>query len=78
MKISMAILSLLLIQVGQLSVTGERMCNKLRLTDLIGLSLPRKSVDKLIDRIDMTIAVNYDIKLHSNKQRISKGSQYII
>ena len=32
--ISTAILSLLLIQVGQLSVTGERICTKYRLTTL--------------------------------------------
>ena len=49
--ISTAILSLSLIQVGQLSVTGERMVNRLR------LSLPRKSVVRWTDSIDMTIAV---------------------
>ena len=57
--ISTAILSLLMIQVGQLSVTGER----------IGLSLPWKIVDRLItDRLDVTIVVDWDVKQHSNKQ----------
>ena len=41
-----------LIQEGHLSVTGESMVNRLG-----GLSLPRKSVVRLTDRPDMTIAV---------------------
>ena len=41
--ISTAILALPLIQLGQLAVTGERMCTKYWLTRL-DLSLPRKSV----------------------------------
>ena len=45
---------LLLIQGGQLSVTGESMCTKYRLG---GLSLPRKSVVWLIDLPDMTLVV---------------------
>ena len=59
--ISTAILSLPLIQVGQLSVTGERMCIKYWLTAL-GLSLPRKSVVGLIDHHGMTIVVDWDVK----------------
>ena len=55
--ISSAIVSLLLIQLGQLSVTGERMCFKDWLKGL-DLSLPKKSVVRLIDRLDMTILVD--------------------
>ena len=57
------ILSLLypLIQEGQLSVTGESMCTNWRkyvhevlVNRLGGLSLSRKSVVRLTDRLDMT------------------------
>ena len=41
-----------LIQEGQLSVIGVSMCNRLG-----GLSVSRKSVVRLIDRLDMTISV---------------------
>ena len=41
-----------LIQEGQLSATGERLVNHLG-----GLSLPRKSVVRLTDRLDMTLDV---------------------
>ena len=54
-----AILSLLLIQVGQLSVTGERMCTRLG-------SLSSNSVLTLTDRLDMTIVVDWDLKPHTH------------
>ena len=48
--ISLVILSLPLLQEGQLSVTGESMCTKYWLTALIGeLILPKKSVSRLTD-----------------------------
>ena len=50
---STVILSLPLIQEGKLSVTCERMFNR-----LIGLSLPSKSVVRLTDRPKMTLAVD--------------------
>ena len=53
-----------MIQVGQLSVTGEMMCTK----DRLGLSPPRKRVAKLTDCFDMTIVVDWDVK-PQNKQR---------
>ena len=53
--ISTDILSIPLIQVGQLSVTVERMCNRLG-------SLPRNSVVRVSDRLDMTIVVDSDVK----------------
>ena len=34
----------------------------------LGLNLPRKGVDRLTDRLDMTIVVDWDVKQHSNKQ----------
>ena len=58
--ISKAILSLPLIQVEQLSVTCERLVN------CIGLSLPRKSVVRLTDHLDLTIVVDCAF---SNKNR---------
>ena len=60
-------LSLPLIQVGQLSVTDERMCTIKVLVNCIGLSLPRKSVVRLTDHLDMTIVVDRDVK-QTNKQ----------
>ena len=54
--ISTAILSLLLIQVGQLSVTGERMCTS--------LSQPRKGMAWLTDCLDMTIVFNHKTNKH--------------
>ena len=42
--ISKAVLSLPLIQIGQLSVTGEMMCTIEVLVKHLGLSLPKKSV----------------------------------
>ena len=55
--ISKAILSIMLIQVGQLSVTGERMCTKYWLRNRLG-SLPRNSVVRITDCLDMTIGRN--------------------
>ena len=63
--ISTAILSLPLIQVGQLSVTGERMCTKYWL----GISLPRISAVRLTDRPDMAIVVDCDVE-PQNKQNL--------
>ena len=60
-------LSLPLIQVGQLSVTDERMCTIKVLVNRIGLSLTRKSVVRLTDHLDMTIVVDRDVK-QTNKQ----------
>ena len=47
-NISTAISSLSLIQEGQLSVTGERMCTIKVLVNCLG-GLPRNSVDRLTD-----------------------------
>ena len=59
--ISMAILSLPLIQVGQLSVTGKRMCTYNSPGNCLG-SLPRNSLVTLTDRLDMTIVADSDLK----------------
>ena len=53
--ISTAILSLPLIQEVQLSVTGY-------MPKGCALSLPRKLVVRLTDRLDMTRAVDWDVK----------------
>ena len=58
--ISTAILSLLLIQVGKLSVTGQKNV-RFVVVNSLGLSLPRNSVVKLTDRLDMTIVVDWDV-----------------
>ena len=34
----------------------------------LGLSLPRKSVNRLTDRLDMTMVADRGVKQHSNKQ----------
>ena len=47
----------LLIQEGQLSVTGESMCTKYWLTAQKGRSLPKDSVVRLTDHPEMTIVV---------------------
>ena len=44
-------------------------CQAWPLVNPLGLSLPRKSVDRLTDHLDMTIVVDWDVK-HSNKQII--------
>ena len=54
-----------LIQEGQLSVTGESMCTK------YCLSLPRKSVVRLTDCPDMTIAVYHGRKT-TTKQHVKQ------
>ena len=54
--ISMVILPILLIQEGQLSVTGANMCTTTG-CPLRELSLPRKSVIRLTGQFDMTITV---------------------
>ena len=55
--ISTAILSLLLIQVGQLSVTGDGTGLK-----RLGLSLSRKGVVRLTVCLDMITAVDWDVE----------------
>ena len=54
--ISMAVLFLPVFHVGPLSVTGERTASTK------GQSLPRKSLVRLTDRLDLTIVVKWDIK----------------
>ena len=66
--LSTAILSLPLIQVGQLSVTGKRMFD---------LSLPRKSVDSLTDRLNTSVIVDWDVK-PQNKQTKQIKIVYIV
>ena len=47
-----------LIQEGQLSVAGESMCTiKVLVNRLKGKSLPRDSVNRLTDRLDMLLIV---------------------
>ena len=69
--ISTAILCLRLIQVGRLSITDERRCTYYGLIAFLGLSLPRKSVDSLTDSLDMTIVVDWDVNIQTDKQRSS-------
>ena len=59
---STAILHLLLIQEGLLSVTSESMCRE------YGLITWFKTVARLTDHPVMTIAVVWDVKLQSNKE----------
>ena len=59
-NLSTAILSIPLVQVGQLSVTGEVLINRL------DLSLPRKRAVRLTDRLDITIIVDWDVKSQIN------------
>ena len=54
--VSTAILSLLLIQEEQLLAKGCALVNHL------GLSLPRRSVVRLTDHLDMTVVVDWDVK----------------
>ena len=58
---------LLLIQEGQLSVTGESMCTKYWLT-AYEVSLHRKSVVRLTDRLDMTLDVYCGHKTTNQQQ----------
>ena len=53
MKYFLVILSLPLMQEGQLSVTGERMCTVI-INRLEGLSLPRKSAVRLTEVTGLT------------------------
>ena len=53
--ISTTILSIPLIQAGKLSVSGQRMVNRLG-------SLPRNRVVRITDHLDMTIVVDWDVK----------------
>ena len=59
------ILSLPLIQEGQLSVSGERMCANTG-EWLRGLSLPKKSVVRKTDRLDMTLWIDWAVKPQLN------------
>ena len=59
--ISTAILSLALIQAGQLSVTGEKDLHII-LVNCLGLSLSRKVWFKVTDCLDITLGVNWDVK----------------
>ena len=54
---SMAILFLLLIKEGQLSVTDEIMCINTSTGSLRLHGLPKKSASRLIGRLDMTLTV---------------------
>ena len=59
--ITTTILSLLLIQAEQFSVTGEKMSIKYMLSS-------RNSLDKLSDRLDVILVVDLAVKLqHNNK-----------
>ena len=40
------------------------------LVNRLGLSLPRKSVVRLTDRLDITIAVDWDVKPQNNSNSI--------
>ena len=41
------------------------------LVNRLGLSLPMKTVVLLTDRHDMTISVDFDVKLQNNKQQLN-------
>ena len=56
-----------MIQVGQLSFTGERMCTKFWLSSGLHLSLPGKCVVKLTDHLDMTIVVDWDVNQQNKR-----------
>ena len=53
--ISTTILSIPLIQARKLSVSGQRMVNRLG-------GLPRNHVVRITDHLDMTIVVDWDVK----------------
>ena len=69
----MVILFLLLIQEGLLSVTSESTCTEYWITAWSKLALEKRVV-RLTDRLDMTIAVDWDIK-QQTKQRKEKGEK---
>ena len=58
-----------LFQEGQLSVTGESMCMTYWYC-LGGLSLPRKSVDRLTDHPDTTLDVYRGLKTTIQQQQL--------
>ena len=63
-----------LIQEGQLSVTGESMCSNLDqvlVKGLQGLSLSRKSVVRLTDHPDMTLAAYCGCKTTTQQQQLT-------
>ena len=67
--ISTTILSLPLIQEGQLSVTGERLCSKCWVNCRGGL--PRNSMDRLTDRArEMTWKVSKGRKIPTQQQQL--------
>ena len=70
MKYFLVFLPLLLIQEGQLPVTGERMS-----TNVGGLRLPRTSVVRLTDRPDMTIVVYCFLFVDVKQQHNNEASQ---
>ena len=57
-------------QEGQLSVTGESMCQKVLVNRLGSLSLPKKSVVRLTDRPDMTLDVYRGRKTTMQQQHL--------
>ena len=67
---SMVILPLPLIQEGLLSVTSESMCTKYWLT--VYESLPRKSLVRLTDHLNMTKAVDWEVKAQTKPNKISQ------
>ena len=58
-----------LIQEELLSDTRECMWTKYWVTCLVNLSLPRKSVVRLTDCSDMTIAVDWDVKTQTKQSK---------
>ena len=65
-----------LIQVGQLSVTGESMCKLVLVNHLGGLSLPRKSVVRLTDSPNITVDIKqqYNKNSKSYSQGLARGN----
>ena len=63
-----------LIQEGQLSVTGENYVHEELANRFGGISLPRKSVVRLTDRPDMTLAVYRERppEVYAGKKRFSR------
>ena len=64
--ISTAVLSLPLIQVGLYAATGKKMSTKYWLTAKESLS--RNRMVRLIEHLDISIVVDWDVNQHSNKQ----------
>ena len=59
-EINHSLPTLPLIQIRQLSVAGERICR-------FDISMPRKNVVRLTDRLDMTIVVDLDVNPQTNQ-----------